>query len=122
MNDGYGYNPVVTFYQDAYHYVAFTYGGYILYADGASGGQGIYRDYKTDGSADIVGIPYNSTTVTAQTNDVWCHYGFSITNNSVSIYVDGVRYDYTTADGSTTPVSGTTNNYDIDYSSSSYSN
>lgn len=119
VNDGYGYNPVVTFYQDAYHYVAFTYGGYILYADGASGGQGIYRDYKTDGSADIVGIPYDSTTVTAQTNDVWCHYGFSITNNSVSIYVDGVRYDYTTADGSTTPVSGTTNNYDIDYSSSS---
>lgn len=119
VNDGYGYNPVVTFYQDAYHYVAFTYGGYILYADGASGGQGIYRDYKTNGSTDIVGIPYDSTTVTAQTNDVWCHYGFSITNNSVSIYVDGVRYDYTTADGSTTPVSGTTNNYDIDYSSSS---
>lgn len=119
VDDGYGYNPVVTFYQDEYHYVAFTYGGYILYADGASGGNGIFRDYKTDGSSDIAGIPYTSTTVTAQTNEIWCHYGFSITNNSVSIYVDGVRYDYTTNDGSTTPVSGSTNNYDIDYSSES---
>ncbi|MFR5875979.1 MAG: lipocalin-like domain-containing protein [Eubacterium sp.] len=113
----YGYNPVVTFYQDATHYVAFTYGGYVLYADGASGGSGIYRDYKTDGTTDIAGIPYDSTTVTAMTNNIWCHYGFSVTNNSVSIYVDGVRYDYTTSDGSTSPVSGSTNNYDIDYSS-----
>lgn len=115
-NANYKYIPVVTFYRDAYHYVSFTYGGYMLYADGAYLGNGIYRDYTISQDSDIVGIPSTDTTITASTNEKWCHYAFAVTDSSLSIYIGGVRYDYSTTDGGTTPADGTTNNYDADYS------
>lgn len=106
-NSNYKFIPVVTFYTDRYHYVAFSYGGYMLYADGAYTGNGIFRDYRLNSQdSDIVGIPSDSTTITASSNEDWCHYAFAVTDSSLSVYICGVRYDWSTTDGGTTPYTG----------------
>lgn len=91
-----GYSPVVTFSKDAQHYLIFTAGGYMFYANGAADDKGYFVDYTINSAEDIVGIPYTSSTVTASSNDIWTHYSFTITPDDVYIYVDGIRYDYDT--------------------------
>lgn len=112
------YVPFITFYgrpdnvqytdgaegngDDNYWYVSFTLGGYILISKGAVDGNEQFTnfvDYTIDGTQDIVGIPYTSTTITTKNTATWTHYAFTVTENAIKVYISGIEYTFTASAG-----------------------
>ncbi len=88
---------------DDYWYVSFTLGGYILISKGAideDNNYNNYVNYMIDSDEDIVGVPYYTTTTTASTNATWAHYAFTIEEDYIKFYLNGVEYTYETDPGS----------------------